>query len=146
MNKKKIIVRILIVLWLCLIWGHSLQPSSISDRESGAILQFLIKTFPTIFNNESGMFIVRKTAHFLEFMVLGILLCSEFISHVHGALKRFLVPAMAGLFVAFIDETIQLFVAGRSGEVRDMWIDFSGVLLGTLITMAISNNRRSKRR
>ena len=146
MNKKKIIIRILIVLWLCLIWGHSLQPASISDRESGAILQFLIKHFPSIFNNESGMFIVRKSAHFLEYLVLGILLCNEFITHVHGALKRFVTPAVAGLFVAFIDETIQLFVAGRSGEVRDMWIDFSGVILGTLITLAFSNNSRSRRR
>ena len=51
-----------------------------------------------------------------------------------------------GLFVAFIDETIQLFVVGRSGEIRDMWIDFAGVALATLIMLAISGNRRGSRR
>ncbi len=146
MNKKKVILRIIIVLWICLIWGHSLQPANISNKESGAVLTFLINHFPSVFNADTGMVIVRKSAHFTEYFILGILLCCEMISYLRGAFKRFSVPAVAGLFVSFIDETIQLFVEGRSGEVRDMWIDFAGVVLGVLITMAISNNRHSRRR
>ena len=40
-----------------------------------------------------------------------------------------------GLFTCFIDETIQLGVEGRSGQVSDMWIDFFGVLLGTAVML-----------
>jgi VanZ family protein len=146
MKKRKIILGILIVLWLCLIWGHSLQPAVVSDNESGRVLEFLRQIFPTLLGGENGTFIVRKSAHFTEFFILGILLCMEFCTEVYGALRRFAVPSLVGLLVAFIDETIQLFVVGRSGEVRDMWIDFAGVMFGTLIVLAIVNNKRGRKR
>ncbi len=41
-------------------------------------------------------------------------------------------PMLGGLLTALTDETIQLFVPGRSGQVTDVWIDFSGVLTGLL--------------
>ena len=41
----------------------------------------------------------------------------------------------AGLGTAFVDETIQLFSEGRAGMITDMWIDFSGVVLGTAIML-----------
>ncbi len=146
MKKQKIFLRIVIVLWLMLIWGHSMQPAVVSENESGKVLEFLGKIFPFLLSSESGMFIVRKAAHFTEYLILGILLCMDFSSYLYGALKRFSIPALVGLFIAFIDETIQLFVEGRSGEIRDMWIDLAGIALGTLITLAIVNNKRSRRR
>ncbi|MDD5833249.1 MAG: VanZ family protein [Clostridiales bacterium] len=36
-----------------------------------------------------------------------------------------------GLLTALTDETIQLFVEGRSGQITDVWIDFAGVCFGT---------------
>ena len=45
----------------------------------------------------------------------------------------------AGLLIAFCDETIQLFVPGRSGQVSDMWIDVSGYLLGTICMLVLSH-------
>ena len=41
-------------------------------------------------------------------------------------------PVLGGLLTALTDETIQLFVPGRSGQVTDIWIDFSGVMTGLL--------------
>ena len=32
--------------------------------------------------------------------------------------------------VPFVDETIQLFVAGRSGQISDVWLDMSGAAAG----------------
>ena len=145
MNKKKIILGILIALWLCLIWGHSLQPAIVSEAESGRILAFLGRIFPFLLNTEFGMFIVRKSAHGAEYFILGILLCMYFSMNLRGVLNRLSVPVLVGTFVAFIDETIQLFVVGRSGEIRDMWIDFAGVALGTLIVLAIVNNKKGRR-
>ena len=40
---------------------------------------------------------------------------------------------LGGLLTALTDETIQLFVPGRSGQVTDIWIDFSGVMTGLLV-------------
>ncbi len=146
MKQKKIVLRIIIAVWLCLIWGHSLQPAVVSEEESGFFLELLSKYLPFLLNNDMGMFIIRKSAHFAEYLILGLLLSSDFVTYLYGFIKRFAVPSLVGLFIAFIDETIQLFVVGRSGEVRDMWIDFAGVALGTLIILAINNNKRGGRR
>ena len=137
---------ILIVVWLIVIWGHSMQPAVVSENESGRFLQFISKVIPGIYNNDTGMFIVRKAAHFTEYTLLGVLLCMMYSMYTKGAFRRFCEPALTGLLVAFIDETIQLFVDGRSGEIRDMWIDFGGVSLGVLIVLAFVNNRRYGRR
>ena len=145
MSKKRVIIRIIIVVWLCLIWGHSLQPATVSEEESGFFLEYIGKIFPFLLTSDIGMFLVRKTAHFIEYLILGILLCIDTQHEVRGFFKRFSVPTMIGLMIAFIDETIQLFVIGRSGEVRDMWIDFAGVALGALITLAISGNKGGRR-
>ena len=44
---------------------------------------------------------------------------------------------MASLLTALTDETIQLFVPGRSGQVTDVWIDFSGVLTGLVVGLIL---------
>ena len=143
MKKKKIFLGILIVAWLCFIWGHSLQPSTVSDEESGKWLEILSKVF-TFLKSESGMFIVRKSAHFTEYGILGILLALEFANYVKGWFRRFVEPVASAMVAAVIDETIQLFVPGRSGQVSDIWIDTAGAALGILITLAIINMSGSK--
>ena len=35
------------------------------------------------------------------------------------------------------DETIQLFVPGRSGRIADVWLDTAGYLTGALLTLLI---------
>lgn len=123
-----------------------MQPATVSEAESSRFLAILGKVFPFLLSSDAGMFIVRKAAHFTEFLILGTLLCMDFSSSLYGVLQRFSIPTLVGLLIAFIDETIQLFVVGRSGEVRDMWIDFAGVALGTLIVLAIVNNKRGRKR
>lgn len=46
-------------------------------------------------------------------------------------------PMLGGLLTALTDETIQLFVPGRSGQVTDIWIDFSGVTTGLLVGLIL---------
>lgn len=48
--------------------------------------------------------------------------------------------------VPFVDETIQLFVAGRSGQISDVWLDMSGAAAGMAITVgALCCLRRKKK-
>ena len=122
-----------------------MQPKVVSDGESGKWLEILSRVFPMLSDAEDGMFLVRKAAHFTEYAILGILLALEFANYVKGWFRRFVEPVMTALTAAVIDETIQLFVEGRSGQVSDIWIDTAGAALGILITLAIIGNRRSKR-
>ncbi|MFR8452443.1 MAG: VanZ family protein [Oscillospiraceae bacterium] len=44
---------------------------------------------------------------------------------------------LPGPFAALCDETIQLFVPGRSGQIADVWLDTAGYLTGALLTLLI---------
>ena len=44
---------------------------------------------------------------------------------------RVLLQLFLSVFRPFVDETIQLFTPGRSGQISDVWLDMSGVLFGT---------------
>ena len=145
MKKKKLILGILILAWIAVIWGHSMQTATVSDGESGRFLVVLAKIFPFLSNNDDGMYIVRKAAHFTEYAILGVLLGGEFDLYVKGKVRKYVEPAMAALMVSFVDETIQLFVEGRSGQVSDMWIDFAGASLGVLMCLFFVYKRQKKR-
>jgi VanZ family protein len=68
--------------------------------------------------------LLRKTAHVLEYALLGALLLR--------AVGR-VWPALAlGIAYAASDEVHQRFVAGRHGSLRDVAIDTAGVALGLL--------------
>ena len=73
--------------------------------------------------------LLRKIAHFGEFGILGFFLTGMYWNRGNFKLLQ---PVRAGFFAAFCDETLQLFIPGRSGEVKDVWIDFSGALCGCL--------------
>ena len=73
--------------------------------------------------------LLRKFAHFAEFGALGLLLGWLF-----GMLGKKRLPAFAlGVAAACIDETIQIFVPGRSPGIRDVCIDSCGAAAGMLL-------------
>ena len=47
-----------------------------------------------------------------------------------------------GFFVAAIDETIQIF-SHRGSQLQDVWLDFSGFVVGTLLLLAAVAIRRA---
>lgn len=134
---KKIVKSLLPVLTLallCVIWGHSAMDADMSTAESDYILDFL----KTIFGDMNGLtdFVVRKAAHFTEFTMLGVLLSADVFVFLRKADYMY-IPPFGGLVAACIDETIQLYSAGRSSMLMDVWIDFSGVITGTLLAVVI---------
>ena len=46
-------------------------------------------------------------------------------------------PLFCGLLVAVIDETIQLYVPGRTSSTLDVLLDFSGVVSGLFVALVI---------
>ena len=95
---------------------------------------------------------VRKTAHFLEYALLGVLVCRALgidvkkKAHLLGAALAFC------SFYAVTDELHQYFVPGRSCQIKDVMIDSSGALTGICFCMLagfvlkkIKNKRRNVR-
>ena len=132
-RKGKWLICALFVAWTLMIFNRSMQPAAVSDQESGALLGFLQDFLPL----KLTMYQIRKAAHFAEFAVLGILAQLLFGGFCRTARGSILFAVFAGLVIALCDETIQLFVLGRTGQVKDIWLDVSGAVSGALAVAAI---------
>ncbi len=144
-----------------MIFFFSSQTADESGGLSGKILSAILSVFfldtAELPFQDSGFFsegfhsFFRKLVHFLEYGVLGILWtlttrCGHWFEKPCKA-WRIVLPFCISLLYAVSDEIHQLFVDGRSGEIRDVCIDFcgacTGILILTLIAKRIQKNRKS---
>lgn len=142
---KKLIKLILLILWMALIFFFSNQKADDSSKLSDGIIIKVANVFvdKDLSISEKEIIleeyttIVRKTAHFGIYLVLGILvinlLCEYNVKHI------ILVSIIVCLLYSITDEVHQLFIEGRSGEVRDVLIDTSGSFAGICSYYIIKN-------
>ena len=129
-----------LALWIAFIWGHSLVQGPQSSAESGAVVGLLRPLFEAVGVADTDVMslVVRKCAHFSEYAVLGAISRGLLVARRAESGR----PALpAGLLVALvpaIDESIQLFVPGRSGSPVDVCIDLAGVVAGSALSWALS--------
>lgn len=119
------------------IFSNSLEIARESSARSQQVMELLNSLLGRVGMGPLSEHFVRKLAHFCEFSLLGFwfMLClrvytRHFVRHVSW-------PLFFGLLTAVIDETIQLYVPGRSSSVKDVLLDFSGVLTGLFIALLI---------
>ena len=147
MNKFiRYILIALIVLNCILIFNFSSEKSEKSDVTSGRVINTIIEINPRtkgLSNQEKEkvkkriVVPVRKTAHFTVYTSLGMLLylCARTFE---GENKRkMLISLMLAFLYACSDEIHQLFVSGRSCELKDVCIDTCGALFGIVIALGI---------
>ena len=120
----------LVVAMLVFIWGNSFVPGEISGEISGGIFEVVSDLFAVF--GDKGQFVLRKLAHFSEFTALGFFLTGLWRNS--SCREQVTVPLLLGLAAACIDETVQIFSPGRGSSLIDVWIDFSGVCLGFLLS------------
>ena len=139
---------------LCFIFGNSLLDGQQSGEVSAGVTEVVEPVVrpvveavsPAPVSDDSLHGIIRKMAHFTEFAVLAVLsvcllwqLCGTWRTHALGYVL------FGTLLAAVSDEFIQSFT-GRTSSVRDVLIDFSGALCGTLLTIALPSLIRALRR
>ena len=113
-----------------LIYYMSSLNSNISSSQSGLIVNFISKII-NINNINLVTYIVRKSAHVFEYVVLYILFC---INVKELKIKKYtIISIVLTILYSLTDEIHQLFVSGRSGQPQDILIDFIGVVLGYII-------------
>ena len=135
---------------MVIIFLFSAQSAEESSELSGQFVEIIIKIFIPDYNNLSLLqqqeindkigFVIRKTAHFTEFSLLGFFLMLYLLTtrHIFGKIKNkifflFCVSWFLGTFYAVTDEIHQSFVSGRYSSIKDVLIDSSGVLFGITI-------------
>ena len=145
-------------LLICVIWGNSLVPGEGSGSLSRYVTELGQEALRALGLPHAWLtnFVVRKTAHFTEYLLLGVVTMRGWRPHLAGdaGARRVrwgaAVPAaLAAAAVAVtlvavptLDETIQLSVAGRSGQVTDVLLDCAGAATGVALTLAASWLRR----
>lgn len=139
--KKKIIRGILffLIILICItIFMFSHQVADESSKTSEGVIKFIYEHIPGLKNIPEDIFtfIVRKTAHFSIYMLLGILCISFALTYRGTKYQKGLASLCFGFFYGCSDEFHQLFIEGRSGELRDVFIDSLGCILGILIVIA----------
>ena len=143
-RRKKYIFIVLVVLWTLFIWNNSLAPSDESSMQSGWILNLIDSIMGSLPFGDSTEFVVRKAAHMFEFFVLAILWCNLIPYYCEDGRWKLLIPFGLTVVTAMADETIQLHVPGRSGEVRDVCVDATGALIGIVLFLIILKLRKRK--
>lgn len=125
-----------IALWTAFIWSRSLMTGAASTADSNHVAGVFAAWFGWDAEAFWLTYLVRKSAHFLEFAALGLLWggCGR----AYG--RRWLWAC--GLPVGAIDECLQMFVPGRSAMLMDVGIDVVGFLCGWALLWIFLRHRK----
>ncbi len=150
MNKKGIIMIVLVVAWMGLIFKFSSDPGKISTHKSDSVIkaiQDISKNTLSNDKNKTGFgytVSIRKTAHVCTYLIL-IFVASTYITK--SQLKSYRNAFIISFIYAVSDEVHQIFIPGRTATIRDVFIDMFGVVLGMCIVTIVLKiyNKKLKR-
>jgi len=140
-------VSILIMLGIFVFSSQNGETSQgVSDSVLGTLLDMLpfdLSGLSGVLNHDMLSFLIRKTAHFSEYALLGFFLM-RFISTY--PIKGW-IPIAWGVatFYAGTDELHQFFISGRSARISDVMIDSCGALFGVLLAWWIVSRKHRKK-
>ena len=126
----------LLVCYVAFVFSNSLRVAAESAEQSGSVLLMVQQLLSDIGLGNIGIteHFIRKAAHFAEYTGMGLLIFKAVQPFQRPRAETVLWMILLGIFIPFSDETIQLFVEGRSGQISDVWLDMSGVLAGCIMT------------
>ena len=140
----RIFLIILIVLWTWLIFSFSSQDGGESSGLSRKVVEFFVKD-PDLVNKIEPY--ARKIAHFSEYGLGGILFISLFSTYNWTDRRKITTSILLGVWYAIMDELYQLMIPGRSGALKDVYIDSLGIatgVIGMLIVIKIFEKLKNK--
>ena len=123
------------------IFSNSMAVAQVSSASSGRVLTLLQGALRRLGHpalaQRLTQHVVRKMAHFCEYLLEGFLLMLCMRVYSRHPLRHITVPMLGGVLTALTDETIQLYSPGRSSQVTDVWLDSVGVLAGILAALVL---------
>ncbi|ASW44293.1 VanZ family protein [Clostridium isatidis] len=132
-KSKRIISWIFLLGWMVLIFYMSNQPADISNSQS----EFVIMIFNYIgielndYFGELASLVVRKGAHFTEYLILFFF--SYNLSKIYFEKRNKLYSIMFVFLYAISDEFHQYFIPGREMKFLDVIIDTCGGIFGSIL-------------
>ena len=128
-----------------IVWLFSAQSGTLSSGLSRGVLGLIETRLPEFYallaRGGRPEYVLRKLAHFSEYLLLGLLL--------YTLLRRKCSPLAAALLAVLLaagfavtDEWHQLSVPGRDGNFRDVLIDSAGAFAGTVTGLLLTGLRK----
>lgn len=139
---RKVILTTITILWMIFIFLFSSQEATESSKLSDSFIDKTVINVYKVFDSdltkskehsikEILVTPIRKLAHLSIYLILGILV---YLTLTEYKVKKIIIYALIiCLAYAISDEFHQLFVKGRSGEVRDVIIDTLGSSIGIIL-------------
>ncbi len=153
-KNKRLYNSILVVIWMIVIFCFSAQTGVKSTKTSNVVTSMVVNVTTNVSKQEitreeakkkveDSTFLIRKLAHFTEYLILGILIIR--LLRTYGKLNvRMIVTAIVICFLyAASDEIHQIFVLGRTAKVLDTLIDTSGASIGIIFYCIFKNKWRN---
>ena len=155
MKKKIILASIPLVIWMSLIFFFSHQKadnsSKLSEGTTKKVITFVIRLVDSNTSDSKIEEIVntlnpsiRKLAHFTEYFILGLLLVNLFIKFPMPLKQLVIISLISVVLYATSDEVHQIFIEGRSCQLKDILLDTLGGTLAIIIYLK-TNNKKLKR-
>lgn len=137
-----------------IIFLFSCQDGIQSGKTSSRVIQFILNIFYPEYDSlnaaqkaaiiDSMQFYVRKTAHFTEYAILGFFTCSFLRYRDCRKSLSWLIAWLLGTLYAGTDEMHQYIMGTRTGSIRDVCIDSSGVAFGAIAALLIVTLHRRR--
>lgn len=133
---KKLLI-VICILWIGIIFYNSSNTASESNKKSYSIVKIIKKSGIKlnisklkIAGERDLNYIIRKNAHFFEYLVLSIFTTAIFFTFNFKGRKAVIYILFISLLIPVMDEFYQKFITGRSSNVLDIIIDFAGGIVG----------------
>lgn len=133
--------------WMLMIFTFSAQTGNASGNTSGTIVNIITNLFYKNFDSlpfseqleiiEFWQILVRKTAHFSEYAILGILSTNALRTYKFSLKFRWALSSCICVLYAISDEIHQYFVPGRACRFLDVCIDTAGAVSGIAFFLII---------
>lgn len=146
MKKKRVILSwALLIIWMLIIFLMSHQSGEISSNQSDLVLKLFnfIGIELNEYFGEVATILIRKTAHFSEYMILYFLAYNLIRNYNRDNKMKILLIGFIFLY-ACSDEFHQYFIPGRVMAFKDVLIDTIGGITGYLIINSIQRYKIKK--
>lgn len=159
---KKIILVIICCLCIVFIFFNSSKTGTASNNVSQSIVNRVVTMLKESDYLDSDIIdkikekgidksdlnvLVRKSAHAFEFFLLAVVVFITISFAKINKVEAFIYPLFVVLLFAVFDELFQKYVQGRTSSLIDVLIDFSGGIIGTIISnmiFALGNKLKNK--
>lgn len=140
----KILYVLLILIFIAFIFSNSLESSQVSASKSS----YVVKKINQTLENMNSPFLlkevfVRKSAHFIEFFILGSLVFGFMCMNGWVKSRYIIFPCFFCCLIAMTDETLQYF-SKRGSMLLDVWLDLAASVTAILLLYFIYNRYKKR--